>query len=112
MSRTEEDLTNVKAEVERMKRSRTAYKGHMTRNVNKGLELINGEETPILTDIETVIELINKKLDTLSTLDKEISANLDGEESSTKMAVLGQFEGARNFAIQWECSGSASKYFL
>ena len=32
--------------------------------------------------------------------------------SSDKRTVLRQFEGGPHFAIQWECSGSASKYFL
>ena len=65
--------------VERLRRSRKAYRGHVTRNINKGCDLMNDEE-PSLADIESYVELIDTKIEAIRVLDKEIVEYLDGED--------------------------------
>ena len=64
--------------VERLKRSR-AYRGHVTRNINKAFEIMNNEE-PSLADIESYVEIIDTKIEAIRVLDKEIAEHLDGKD--------------------------------
>ena len=65
--------------VEWLKRSRRAYRGHVTRNINKAFEIMNNEE-PSLADIESYVEIIDTKIESIRVLDKEIAEHLNGED--------------------------------
>ena len=73
------------AEVERLKRSRVAYRGHITRNINKSVNLMSQDE-PAVQDISSYIELIETKLEAIRGLDKQIADNLDGDNLDVEIS--------------------------